>query len=468
MSAVGLPALAVLLPLLAALAAWLSRSAEAASWLAIAGATAAFAVVAALPWLPEAGAAMLADPLAVHMAVLTAFVAMTGAWFARAWWRAEAAEPATARRGHALYPALLAMLLLGLLADDVFLAWGGMAAAVLLLVTATRLARPQAGAGLFLAGGAALALGLLGTLLLTLAALPVLGPQAEGWTLLTDAAPHAQGALLTLGFVFLLLGYGTLAGLVPLHGAMLAVLGAGPAPLAGVLGGLLPGVALVAILRARALLAANPEAMSPGPALLAFGLLSLVLAALTLRRQRDAQKFIAVAGMAQVGVVAFAFGLGGGAATFSGVLHLTLLTLLRAALVFAAAHAMRSRPGGDLRGLLPRHPALGLTLVAGLVALAGVPPFGLFTSAFLIVMQTTRQAPLLAVPLGLGLAAGAWALAGRVVSLCADAPEPQAAPAPPPVALLPAWLHLAVVLLLGLAMPGAAVEWLARIAEALR
>ena len=107
------------------------------------------------------------------------------------------------------------------------------------------------------------------------------------------------------------------------------------------------------------------------------------------------------------------------------------------------------------------------------MALAGVPPFGLFTSAFLIVMQTTRQAPLLAVPLGLGLAAGAWALAGRVVSLCAAAPEPEAAPAPlpiapPPVALLPAWLHLAVVLLLGLAMPGAAVEWLARIAEALR
>ena len=93
MSMIGPPALAVLLPALAAVAAWLAPSQEVAAWLAIAGTAAAFVLTAALPWLPQPGTAMLADPLAVHMAVLTAFIGMTGAWAARAWWRAVEVEP---------------------------------------------------------------------------------------------------------------------------------------------------------------------------------------------------------------------------------------------------------------------------------------------------------------------------------------------------------------------------------------
>jgi hydrogenase-4 component F len=471
-----LPGLAILLPLLAAGGAALAPSAEVAAWLAIGGATAAFALAAALPWLPwlpDAGRGLLSDPLAVHMAVLTAFVAMTGAWFARPFWRLEQAagraDAGTARRGHALQSALLAALLVALLANHPLLAWAGMAASVLLLVAALRLTGAETAAWrLFLAGGAGLALALLGTLLLELAASPVLGPGAHvlRWTFLAQVAPQGHGPLMTLAFVFLLLGYGTLAGLVPLHGA-LAAAAEGPAPLTGVLSGLLPGVALVTILRARALLAANPDALPPGPALMALGLLSLLLASLALRREGDPKTFLAVACTGQVGVVAFAFGLGSGATIFAGMLHLTLLTLVRAALAQGLARAEQLK-GPALGGLLAKHRALGLTLAAGLVALAGVPPFGLFTSGFLIVLETTRKTPLLAIPLGLGLAACAWALAARAMALCRQPPMPEIGPAPPPAALLPAWLHFSVVLLLGLAMPAATVEWFARIAEAMR
>jgi hydrogenase-4 component F len=192
----------------------------------------------------------------------------------------------------------------------------------------------------------------------------------------------------------------------------------------------------VATLRGRALLAANPEAVSLAPALLTFGLLSLLLAALTLRRQRGPE-LLAVASVGQVGVVAFAFGLGTEAATAAGVLHLTMLTLVRAAVVL--------RPG----------------FVVGLLALAGLPPFGLFGSLFLIVTETTRRAPWLAVPLVLGLAGCAWALVGRA------APHWRQ-PAAPGVAARVAWLLVGLSAIVGLAMPGPAGAWFGGIARALR
>ncbi len=470
-----LPLATVLMPLLAALAALVAPSADIAAWCAIGGAAGAFALAAALPWFGDAGWGFLAEPLATTMAILTAFVGMTGAWLARPYWRLEAAagraDGPTAGRGHALYVALLAALLVALLADHLLLAWAGMAAAVLLLVAALRLTGGEtAGWLLFLAGGAGLAVALLGVFLFALAAGPALpaGTDALRWTLLAASAARCDGWLLTLAFLFLLLGLATLAGLVPLHGAMLGAEAEGPVPLTGVLGGLLAGVALVALLRARSLVASNQDAVAPGPALLTLGLLSLLLAALTLRRQGGGRRFLAVAGLGQIGVVASAFGLGSGAATFAGLLHLTMLTLTRAALIQLGGRAEQLRGRAGLDGLLAGHRGLALTLAAGLVALAGLPPFGLFTSLFLVVMETVRDAPILAVPLVVGLAACAWALGGRIVALCRHAPSPDVGPAPPPGALLPAWLHLAVVAALGLAMPQPVVDWLATIAQALR
>lgn len=470
-----LPLATVLLPLLAAVAALVAPSADVAAWCAIGGATGAFALAAGLPWFGESGFGLLADPLAVAMTILTAFAATTGAWLSRPYWRLEAAagraDPRTVRLAHAIYPTLLASLLLAVVADHLLLAWAGMAASVLLLVASLRPIGSEAAQWrLFLVGATALAMALLGVLLLSLAALPAVagGTDTLLWTRMAELAPHSDGWVLTLAFVFLLLGLGTLAGLVPLHGALLGAEAAGPVPLSGVLGGLLPGAALVALLRARSLVASNQDAVAPGPALLALGLLSLVLAALTLRRQASGPRFLAVAGLGHIGVVAFAFGLGSGAATFAGLLHLTLLTLTRSALIQLCGRAGQVRGGGGLDGLLAGHRALALTLTAGLVALAGLPPFGLFTSLFLVTMETVRAAPLLAIPLTLGLAACAWAGGARVVALCRHVALPDDGPSPPPGALLPAWLLLAVVVVLGLAMPQPMVDWLTGIAQALR
>ena len=212
-------------------------------------------------------------------------------------------------------------------------------------------------------------------------------------------------------------------------------------------------------------------AIAPGPPIMALGLASLLLAAFSLGPQRDVKRFFSCATVAQSGLAAFAFGLGGAAATFAGLLQMALHTLTRNAVFQCVGWSVRLKGGqsfADIGGLLLRHRALGLTLAAGMVALAGMPPFGLFATFFLILSETVDGQPWLAAPLAIGLVVAGWAMAVRLLSLCLGTPTPDRGPAPGLTALVPAWVHLALVFVLGLAMPGPVAAWLAAIAEAAR
>jgi hydrogenase-4 component F len=452
------PGLVVTLPLLAAFAAALMPRPRVGAWLAVGGSAAAFASACMLRWQSGAGAPPEVDPLSVHFALLIAFLAATTAWGGRDHVNAVLGTGARARTYHALFLVLVAALLLSALSDRIGLGWFGLNAAMLAAAVAVGLAGtgPAVAAAirLLLAGGIGMALALFGSVLIYLAARPVLGAgiTAMGWHALADAAPVAPAQLLNLGFVLLLAGYGTLAAVAPLHLWLAAAMAEAPSPLAAMLSGALPVAALVPILRARSLLAANPAAMAPGPPLLAFGLISVLLGGFSLWRQREAMPRIACAGTAQRGVAVFAFGIGGVAATFAGVLHLTLLALATAAAVQCAIPTRRNEGAAQMKPALTRG--------AALVALAGLPPFGLFTSLFLIFAAAARQVPWLALPLGVGLAVSAAALAARLRlrDRCATVNV---------AALVPAWLHLALMLLFGLAMPGAVVIWFTDVARTL-
>jgi hydrogenase-4 component F len=243
----------------------------------------------------------------------------------------------------------------------------------------------------------------------------------------------------------------------------------GPTPVSAVLSGSILNVALVVILRLRGLLDANPEAIDPGPPVMALGLLSLLLASFSLWRRRDAKRFFAFSTIEQSGITAFAFGLGGAASVFAGLLHMTLHTLAKAAIfqcIGRAAQLKGSQRFTQIGGLLVNDRTLGLTLAAAIVAVAGLPPFGLFASEFLIVLETVRHLPWLLLPLGLGLVVGGWALAERLISLCLGPTTPDRGPGPTALELTPAWVHLAAVLVLGLAMPASVFAWLTAIAGA--
>jgi hydrogenase-4 component F len=467
----------ILLPLLAAGLLAAIRSSVIGAWINTVAATATFGLACCLPWLKGAGSLLLIDPLSTHVAILTSFVAMTTAWFSRAYVAVELAEgrldEGRLRQYHALYQALTGFMLLALLSNNLGVTWVAVEAATIATVIIIGLPRTaeavEASWKFFILCGVGIALAFFGTMVLYLAALPALPPGLApmSWNMLATAAAHCKGTLLNLAFVFLLIGYGTKAGLAPLHAWMPDAHAEGPTPVSAVLSSSLLNVALTVILRVRNLLAANADAIDPGPPIMALGLASVLLAAFSLWRRRDVKRFFAFSTIEQSGVAAFAIGLGGPAATFAAVLHLTLHTLAKAALFQCVGRACQLKGGqkfADIAGLARTHRALGLTLAAGIVAVAGFPPFGLFSSELLVAFATIRQMPWLMLPLGLGLVVGGWALGARLIALCFSDPTPDRGPAPGLGALVPAWLHLAVVVVFGFAMPASLVTWFTLIA----
>ena len=364
-----------------------------------------------------------ADSLGIIFGVLTSFIGLTTAISNLAFVR-RGNEQLSLRRWriyHAMCQVVLGSTLLGLYADNIGLLWVAVESATIALTLGVSLSRTalslEAAWKYFILGGVGIALALFGTMLVYLAAQPALGPglNAMSFATLTQHAPQLDGQLLTLAFVFLLFGYGTKAALVPLHGWLPDAYAEGPLPLTTMLSTLSLNVALLAILRFRHLMQANHDggggALQPGIFLLTLGLSSLILTAFSMTRRRDARRFFGFSSIEHSGLVAFAFGVGGSAAIFGGLLHMLVHTLTKTALFQALSRAAALRgsaaPGGfgfsHLRGMMGTNKYVGWMLAACIFALTGLPPSGLFVSEFIIISQTIQRVPLASLPLGFGL-----------------------------------------------------------------
>ncbi len=452
-----------------------------AVWINVAASVATFVAALCLALgQPRSSAFLLNDPLAIHLVLLTSFVGATTALVSTRYVAAEMAlgrlDRPRLRIYHGLFQALIGFVILALLSNNLAVTWMAMEAAVIAGVCATGLPATReavtAGAKFFLLGAIGLAVALFGTVLLYWSALPVLGPGLPGmtWSALFAAAPRCSVGLLNVAFVCLLLGYGTQAGIAPTHLWVADAQTEAPTPIAAVLLLLPMNAALCIVLRLRHLLASNPHAIAPGPPLMAIGLLSLLVAAFGIWGQRDAKRFLAFSAIGQSGIVVFALGLGSLAGIFACLLQMTFQTLITAAALLCVGRAAQIKAGqsfSDLAGLPTTQATLGLAVAAAIVALAGLPPFGLFPSEYLILMETMRHVPWLLIPLGLGLAAIAWSMLARLPGLCLGPRAPDRVPSPAPLAatdVAPAFLHLLIALVLGFAMPGAVVAWFGAVA----
>jgi hydrogenase-4 component F len=306
--------------------------------------------------------------------------------------------------------------------------------------------------------------------LIYLAGQPALGEgsAAMSWHLLHAHAAQLDVSLLNLAFVFLLVGYGTKVGLAPLHAWLPDAHSEGPTPISAVLSGLLLNVALFALLRFKMIIAANPQAMRPGPVLVVAGLISLLFGAFMLYRRRDIKRLFAYSSIEHMGLITFAFGMGGPLANFAGLLHMTLHSLTKSAIFFVVGHIAQARDTqriADIRGLSVTHPGLAIGLGVGVLAISGVPPFGLFMSEFLLLTTTFARAPWLAVVLALALVVAFGALLLRTQQMLFG--EPGMPSHAVDASRLPFVLHLSLVLIMGLYIPDALVLWFQRAAELL-
>jgi len=427
---------------------------------------------------PKSGSYLLVDDLNKVFIVLTTFVGFTTSLFSASYigHEIEIGRLTTrfVRFYHAMYQALMFAMNLALVANNIGLMWVAIEMATLTTVLMVGIYRThealEAAWKYFILGSVGIALALFGTILVYMAARPVIGEGLDAlvWTMLMTRAAHFDPALLNVAFVFLLLGYGTKVGLAPLHAWLPDAHAEGPTPISAVLSGLLLNVALYALLRFKMLLALNPAAIAPGPLMVTMGLVSCLFAAFMLYRRRDIKRMFAYSSIEHMGIIVFAFGMGGALANFAGLLHMTMHSLTKSAIFFAVGHIAQvkgTQKIADMGGLTATHPVLGWGLVLGVVAIAGLPPLGIFMSEFLVVTSTFAREPWLAVLLALGILIALGGLLLRLNSIAFGEPRGPATAAQ--ASYVPMFAHLAIVFTAGIYLPPALVAGFENVARLL-
>jgi hydrogenase-4 component F len=444
----------------------------------IAGIDLAMDVYAHGPML-AGGKFFFVDAFNVYLAVLTSFVSMTTAIFSRRYMRRERQHGRVGHVGmrfyHAMFQLFMFAMLLCLLTNNVGILWIAMELATLSTVLLVSLYRTptaiEAAWKYFILCGVGIALALFGTVLLYFAAEKVLGEGGEAllWTNLITASGRLEPTVLSLAFVFLMVGYGTKVGLVPLHNWLPDAHSEGPTPISAVLSGLLLNIALYALVRCKALVDGATGTHHAGNIMMVFGTLSIVVAAFSLLRQKDIKRMFSYSSIEHMGIATFAFGLGGPIATYGALLHMLVHSLAKSSIFFTVGHASqmhRTQEMSRIRGLFRGNPLVGWGLMLGVLAIVGMPPFGVFASEFLILTATIKDAPYWTPFLLLGLGVAFAALLRRVQTMVSgEVPEYQK---PMKVAHLPVVLHLVLVLVIGVYMPSFLNQWFHKAVELLK
>ncbi len=410
------------------------------------------------------------DSFNVFLVALTAFVGFTPSIFSRPYMRIERerghVNAARLRLYHSMYQLFNFTMLLALLTNNMGILWVALEAATLTTVLLVSLYRTpaslEAAWKYFILCGVGIAQALFGTILLFFAAEKLLGAGGGAllWTELDAVKAQLEPTVLSLAFVFLLVGYGTKVGLVPLHNWLPDAHAEGPTPVSAVLSGLLLNVALYAVVRCKVLVeGAIPTAFAKN-LMMGFGLLSVVVAAFLLSRQKDIKRLFAYSSIEHMGIITFAFGMGGAIANFAGLLHMTVHSLTKSAIFFAVGHATQkcgTQAIDGIRGLITTSPVIGWGLMIGTLAILGMPPFGVFASEFLILTTAMREqpwaTPFLLVALGIAFAS----VFSKVQPMAFG--EPVEARLPHRPAMIPVFVHLAIVLMLGLWIPPFLAAW---------
>ncbi|HEY8047672.1 MAG TPA: hydrogenase 4 subunit F [Ramlibacter sp.] len=410
------------------------------------------------------------DPLNVFLVTLTSFVALTTAIFSRPYMRVERDHgkmtPSRLRLYHSMYQLFSFAMLLALMTNNMGILWVAMEAATLttvLLVSVYRTAASlEAAWKYFILCGVGIAQALFGTVLLYMAAEKVIGAGGGAllWTQLDAVKGQLDPNIITLAFAFLFIGYGTKVGLVPLHNWLPDAHAEGPTPVSAVLSGLLLNVALYAVLRCKVLTDGALHSQLAGHLMMGFGMVSVVAAVFFLFRQKDIKRMFAYSSIEHMGLMTFAFGMGGPIANFAGLLHMTVHSLVKSAIFFAAGHASQkagTQVMDEIRGLMKVNPTVGWALMLGSLAILGMPPFGVFASEFLILTTAMREQPWAAPLLLLALGVAFASVFSRVQPMVFGETTVKRLPHPP--SLVPVFVHLGLALMLGLYIPPYLDAW---------
>jgi hydrogenase-4 component F len=299
------------------------------------------------------------------------------------------------------------------------------------------------------------------------------GGDAMLWTSLRDVAPRLDPKLAKLGFIFLLVGYGTKVGLAPMHTWLPDAHSQAPAPVSSIFSAGMLSTVFYCLMRYQPVVdAATGGAAFTSRLLCLFGAVSMIIAAAFILFQRDVKRMLAYCSVEHMGIVAIGLGLGGHG-VFAALFH-TLNHSLAKSTSFFSAGRLGQMAGSNqmrrLRGITRLSPLWGTGLALSLLALIGVVPSAIFMSELLIV-KAAIDAHATTTLVAFLVAAGTVFLGmfGHAMNMVRGAPDDFCKPirANPTEWMLVA-VPVALLVLLGLWMPGPLRDALAQAAAIVR
>jgi len=333
------------------------------------------------------------DALSAFMLTVVGSVGLTATW--------GGLEPRSAPRTSGSYPALVALFLgamsLAVLADNIGVLWVAVEAttiATAFLVGHHRNRRSLEAAWKYVVlASVGVAIAFLGIVLLYAATLSA-GAPTLSWSQLDSSRPPLDPSLVRVAAALAILGFATKAGLAPMHSWLPDAHSQAPAPVSGLMSGVLLSVAFYAILRVQAIAdpVIGPDLMRG--MLVTAGLLSLAVAAALIIRQRDLKRMLAYSSIEHMGLLALAAAAGGVLALSAALLHVLGHGLAKSS-TFVVSGRILATEGTtsttDIHGLFSRRPRVAVPFLVGMVALLGLPPFSLFFSEVAIVVAGVQR-----------------------------------------------------------------------------
>jgi hydrogenase-4 component F len=343
---------------------------------------------------------LCADALSAWMVLLIAIVSLATSLYALRYFRRDLADATvTGRRFREFYvltPLFTTGMLLVVLADNLGVMWvaveGTALSSVLLVALYNRKTSLEAAWKYVMLGSLGLVLALFGTIITYAAAVGQTGGEMPSfnWSRLLAMAPQLDHHLMTLAFIFVLVGYGTKAGLAPMHTWLPDAHSEAPSPTSAMLSGVSLKIALYALLRFHILTTACLGSGFSRNLLLGFGLFSMLLAGPFILVQKNLKRMLAYSSLEHVGLICVAVGLNAPLTVFGALLHMGYHALTKPVLFFAAGNIHQQFHTLDFRrlggGLVRTMPVTALWLGLAAVAVSGLPPFGMFVSELMIII----------------------------------------------------------------------------------
>lgn len=415
------------------------------------------------------------DAFNLLIVVLTTFTTMTTAFFSNTYmWHNITINRINHKQlllYHCMYQLFTLAILLALTTNNLGILWVAMEGATLATVLLVSLYRTkeaiEAAWKYFILCIVGIALALFGTILVYFSATSAL-PQTAArilWNVLVQQANNFDPATIKIAFVFILIGYGTKIGLAPLHNWLPDAYTESPAPVTVLLSGILSNVSLYALIRFKIIVDHTLNNHLTGNLMIGFGLMSFIVGAIFIQRQRKMKRLFSYSSIEHMGLIMIAFGIGGQTATFIGLLYILMHSLAKSATFMITGNIIQhtgTQVLEKIRGVIKSQPELGWGLIIATLVIAAIPPFGIFTSELMLFIASVNFSPFLAIILIIGLII---ALAGLLRNIQPVVYGEPTSITGTPICIIPAFIHLGLVLIFGVYLPQALQQLLHQAAE---